>query len=96
MCRDGGTYPGCDGSARSRWSSKPARSAHADVGGHGLANFRVGLRGNRTWDVYAWIKNAFDRDYFEQLDVATGGNTGLVMGQAADPLTCGLTVRAEC
>jgi iron complex outermembrane receptor protein len=93
--RDGEAYFGYDGSARSRWSSNPSRSAYTDVGGYGLANFRVGFRSQGTWDVYAWVKNAFDKDYFEQLNAATGGNTGLVVGQTADPRTYGLTVRAE-
>jgi iron complex outermembrane receptor protein len=93
--RDGEAYFGYDGSARSKWSSNPSRSAYTDVGGYGLANFRFGFRSRGSWDVYAWVKNAFDKDYFEQLNAATGGNTGLVVGQPADPRTWGLTVRAE-
>ncbi|MEO6186737.1 MAG: TonB-dependent receptor [Steroidobacteraceae bacterium] len=93
--RRGEAYAAYDGSARSRWSSNPSRSAYTDVGGYALANFRVGFRSGGTWDVYAWVKNAFDKDYFEQLNAATGGNTGVVVGQTADPRTYGLTVRAE-
>jgi len=93
--RDGEAYFGYDGSARSRWSSNPSRSAYSDVGGYGLANFRVGFRVNADWDVYGWVKNAFDKDYYELLNAATGGNTGLVVGQPADPRTYGLTVRAQ-
>lgn len=93
--RGGEVYFGYDGSARSRWSSNPSRSMYTDVGGYGLANFRVGFRSKGTWDVYAWVKNAFDKDYFEQLNAATGGNTGLVVGQTADPRTYGVTLRAE-
>jgi iron complex outermembrane recepter protein len=93
--RDGEAYIGYDGSARSRWSSNPSRSLYSDVGGFGLANFRVGFRSNDTWDVYAWVHNAFDKQYFELLNAATGGNTGLVVGQPADPRTWGLTVRAQ-
>ncbi|HYP80465.1 MAG TPA: TonB-dependent receptor, partial [Steroidobacteraceae bacterium] len=93
--RDGEAYFGYDGSARSRWSSNPSRSAYSDVGGYGLANFRVGFRVNADWDVYGWVKNAFDKNYFELLNAATGGNTGLVVGQPADQRTFGLTVRAQ-
>jgi iron complex outermembrane receptor protein len=93
--RAGEAYVGYDGSARSRWSSNPSRSRYTDVGGYGLANFRIGFRSQGSWDVYAWVKNAFDKDYFESLNAATGGNTGLVVGQTADPRTWGLTVRAE-
>jgi iron complex outermembrane recepter protein len=93
--REGEAYFGYDGSVRSRWSSNPSRSVYSDVGGYGLANFRVGFRGGESWNVYAWIRNAFDKDYFELLNAATGGNTGLVVGQPADPRTYGLTVRAQ-
>ncbi|HXS30384.1 MAG TPA: hypothetical protein VN755_06080, partial [Steroidobacteraceae bacterium] len=88
-------YFGYDGSARSRWSSNPSRSAYSDVGGYGLASFRVGFRVNADWDVYGWVKNAFDKNYYELLNAATGGNTGLVVGQPADQRTFGLTVRAQ-
>ena len=93
--RDGEAYFGYDGSARSRWSSNPSRSAYSDVGGYGLASFRVGFRVNADWDVYGWVKNAFDKNYYELLNAATGGNTGLVVGQPADQRTFGLTVRAQ-
>jgi iron complex outermembrane recepter protein len=93
--RTGEAYFGYDGNARSRWSSNPSRSIYTDVGGYGLANFRIGFRKEDSLDVYAWVKNAFGKDYFEQLTASTGGNTGLIVGQPADPRTWGLTVRAE-
>ncbi len=92
--REGEGYFAYDGSARSRWSSNPSRSLYTDVGGYGLANFRFGFRSQGSWDVYAWVRNAFDKDYFEQL-ATTPGNTGLIAGQPADPRTWGLTLRAE-
>jgi iron complex outermembrane receptor protein len=92
--REGEGYFGYDGSARSRWSSNPSRSLYTDVGGYGLANFRFGFRSQGSWDVYAWVRNAFDKDYFEQL-ATTPGNTGLIAGQPADSRTWGLTLRAE-
>ncbi|MET0281748.1 MAG: TonB-dependent receptor [Steroidobacteraceae bacterium] len=93
--REGEAYLGYDGSARSRWSSNPSRSIYSDVGGYALANFRLGFRSQGSWDVYAWVRNAFDKDYFELLNAATGGNTGLVVGQPADPRTYGVTLRAQ-
>lgn len=92
--RDGEAYFGYDGSARSRWSSNASRSVYTDVGGYGLASFRFGLRNRGSWDVYAWVKNAFDKDYFEVL-ATTPGNTGLVSGQPADPRTWGVTIHAQ-
>ncbi|HWL63174.1 MAG TPA: TonB-dependent receptor [Steroidobacteraceae bacterium] len=93
--REGELYFGYDGSARSRFSSNPSRSIYTDIGGYGLANFRLGFRTRGNWDVYGWVKNAFDKDYFEALNASTGGNTGLIAGQPADPRTWGLTIRTE-
>jgi iron complex outermembrane receptor protein len=98
--RDGEFYFGYDGTARSRWSSNPSRSVEVngrralDVGGYGLTNFRLGIRSSGSWDVYAWVKNAFDKNYYELL-ATTPGSTGLVAGQVGDPRTWGVTVRAE-
>jgi iron complex outermembrane recepter protein len=93
--RDGEWYFGYDGNARSGWSSNPSRSIYSDVGGHGLTNFRLGFRSGRTWDVYAWVKNALGKDYFQELNAATGGNTGLVVGIPGEPRTWGVTLRAQ-
>jgi len=93
--REGEAYFGYDGSARSRFSSNPSRSIYTDIGGYGLANFRFGFRSRGNWDVYGWVKNAFDKDYFEALNASTGGNTGLIAGQPADSRTYGLTIRTE-
>ena len=87
-------YAGYDGFARSRWSSNASRSIYTDVGGYGLASFRFGFRTADSWDVYAWVKNAFDKQYFEQL-ATTPGNTGLIAGQPADARTWGVTLRAK-
>jgi iron complex outermembrane receptor protein len=93
--REGEAYIGYDGNARSQWSSNPSRSIYTDVGGYGLANFRIGFRSGDTWDVYGWVRNAFDKKYYQELNAATGGNTGLVVGIPGDPRTWGLTVRAR-
>ncbi len=91
---DGSGYVGFDGSYRSRYSSNASRSAYTDISSYALASFRIGFRMDQGWDVYAWIKNAFDKQYFEQLAV-TSGNTGMIAGTPADPRTYGITVRAK-
>lgn len=93
--RSGHAYFGYDGNARSHWSSNPSRSIYSDVEGYGVNNFRIGFRSGSNWDLYGWVKNAFDKDYFQELNAATGGNTGLVVGIPADPRTFGVTFRAE-
>ncbi|RYZ63048.1 MAG: TonB-dependent receptor, partial [Proteobacteria bacterium] len=92
--REGHAYAGFDGSYRTRYSSNPSRSAYTDISGYAVANFRVGFREEDRWDVYAWIRNAFDKDYFEFLTVPSG-NTGLISGQPADPRTFGATVQVH-
>jgi len=88
----GGAYFGFDGSYRSKFSSNPSRSIYTDIDGYSLANFRAGFRTDNGWDVYGWVHNAFDEEYFDFLSTQSG-STGLVIGQPGDPRTYGLTVR---
>lgn len=89
----GAIYAGVDGSYRSRFSSNASRSAYTDIDGYALVNFRLGFR-TGDFDVFGWVRNAFEAEYFEQLAV-TPGNTGLIAGQPGDPRTWGMTVRAR-
>lgn len=89
----GAIYAGVDGSYRSKFSSNASRSAYTDIDGYALVNFRLGFR-TEDFDVFGWVRNAFDEEYFEQLAV-TPGNTGLIAGQPGDPRTWGVTVRAR-
>ncbi|HEX7693747.1 MAG TPA: TonB-dependent receptor [Sphingomonas sp.] len=89
----GQAYLGYDGSYRSKFSSNPSRSLYTDIQGYSLSNFRLGFRKNK-WNVYAWVRNAFDQHYFELLSVQSG-STGLIVGQPGDPRTYGGTVRVS-
>jgi iron complex outermembrane receptor protein len=42
--------------------------------------------------VFGWVRNAFDVNYIENLQVAPG-NTGLIAGQVGDPQTWGGTIK---
>jgi iron complex outermembrane recepter protein len=88
---DGQIYLGYDGSYRSRFSSNPSRSRYTDIDGYSLSNFRLGFRAPDSWNVFGWVRNAFDQNYFELLATQTG-STGLVVGQPGDPRTYGITV----
>jgi iron complex outermembrane receptor protein len=94
--RDGQVYLGADGSYRSRWSSNPSPSAYTWVDGYALVNLRAGVRGalasGQTFDLFGWVRNAFDAHYFDQLQVQSG-NTGLIVGNSGDPRTYGVTVK---
>lgn len=46
----------------------------------------------RGLTVYVWVRNAFARDYFEQL-LPAGGNAGQYAAVLGDPRTLGVTLR---
>jgi len=88
--KPGEVYLGYDGSYRSGFSSNPSPSAFTNVEGYHLSNFRLGFRTDDGLNLFAWVRNAFDENYFEQLFVGPG-NTGLIAGLPGDPRTWGAT-----
>lgn len=88
--QEGQVYLGYDGSWRSRFSSNPSPSAYTWIQGYSLSNFRLGYRKGKV-NAFAWVRNAFDKRYFELLSVQSG-NTGLIVGQPGDPRTWGFTI----
>jgi iron complex outermembrane recepter protein len=89
--QSGQFYLGYDGSYRSEFSSNPSPSAFMNVAGYSLSNFRAGFRGDDGLNIFGWVRNAFDANYFEQL-FAGPGNTGLIAGLPGDPRTWGATI----
>ncbi len=92
--KDGEAYLGYDGSYRSDFSSNPSPSIYSWVDGYSVSNFRVGFRTDHGFNIYGWVRNAFDEAYFDFLTFGPS-NTGLVAGQPGDPRTWGGTVRYE-
>ena len=91
---EGQIYLGVDGSFRTNFSSNPSPSAYTWIDGYALTNLRLGFRTEGGLNVYGWVRNAFDVDYFEQLAVPSG-NTGLIVGSPGDPRTFGGTIKVE-
>ena len=91
LASDGELYVGFDGNYRSGFSSNPSPSIYTNVEGYALSNYRVGYRAD-SFDVYFWVRNLFDVNYFELLQVAPS-NVGLVAGQLGDPRTVGGTIK---
>ncbi len=89
--RDGQIYLGLDGNFRTGFSSNPTQSQYTNIDGYALTNYRVGFRTDRGLNIFGYVRNLFDVDYFEQLAVPSG-NTGLIVGQPGDQRTFGLTV----
>jgi iron complex outermembrane recepter protein len=88
---DGQVYLGVDGSYRTRFSSNPSPSAYTFVRGYALTNVRAGFKVERDINVFGWVRNVFDVNYYEVLALQSG-NTGLVVGQPGDPRTYGVTL----
>lgn len=91
LAMEGQAYLGADGNYRSGFSSNPSESTYTNVQGYALTNLRAGFRGE-GFDVFGWVRNAFDVNYFELLQVAPS-NVGLIAGQPGDPRTWGGTIR---
>ena len=89
--REGQLYVGIDGNYRSGFSSNPTPSIYTNIKGYALTNYRVGFRADSGLNIFGYVRNLFDVDYFEQLAVPSG-NTGLIVGQPGDPRTYGVTV----
>jgi iron complex outermembrane receptor protein len=89
--QDGEVYLGVDANTRSSFSSNPTPSIYTQVAGFTIANFRAGFRTDSGLNIFGWLRNAFDAEYFEQLAVPSG-NTGLIVGQPGDERTYGLTI----
>ncbi len=94
LAQDGEVYFGYDGSYRSNYSSNASPSAYTWIDGYSLSNFRAGFRTEDGLDIYAWVRNAFDKKYLDQLFVGPG-NTGLITGLPGDPRTWGGTIKAR-
>ncbi|MBK8198283.1 MAG: TonB-dependent receptor [Acidobacteria bacterium] len=92
--REGEYFTALDGFFRSDFSSSPTESAYLTVDGYSVLNGRIGFRSDKGWDVFVWAKNLLDEEYFELL-AAQPGNSGLYVGQPADPRTYGITLRAS-
>lgn len=90
--REAEAYVGIDGSWRSDFSSNASPSAYTGVKAFGLVGLRAGVRAGEGLEVFAWVRNALDAEYFEFLAVGPG-NTGLIAGQPGDPRTFGVTLR---
>ena len=73
------------GSYRSKFSSNPSRSIYTDVAGYSIANFRAGFRTDSGWDVYGWVRNAFDDVLMFPVSLVVRTSTPLMYRRSADP-----------
>jgi len=90
----GEIYAGFDGNYRSRFSSNPSPSIYTWIDDYALTSLRAGFRGDNGFSIYGWVRNAFDVEFFDQLNFGPG-NAGLIAGNPGDPRTWGGTIRYE-
>ncbi|GGB32921.1 TonB-dependent receptor [Sphingomonas metalli] len=90
----GEAYVGIDANSRTKFSSNASRSIYTDIQGYTLVNARLGFRTDAGVNVFGWVRNLFDVNYYEVL-ATTPGNTGLIAGNVGDPRTYGITVGAS-
>jgi iron complex outermembrane receptor protein len=62
------------------------------IRGYTVVNASFGVRSGARWELYAWARNLFDRDYMQNYTVQAG-NSGLIVGTPNDPRTVGFTAR---
>jgi iron complex outermembrane receptor protein len=91
LAKEGQVYFGVDGNYRSQFQSNASPSIYTKINGYALTNLRAGFRGE-NFDIFGWVRNAFDVHYLETLQVAPG-NVGLIAGAPGDPRTWGGTVK---
>ncbi len=88
----GSFFIALDGYHRSSFSSSPSPSAYLNIDGYTLVNSRTGFRTNDGLSAFVWVRNLFDKDYYEQL-LPAGGNAGHYAGVLGDQRTYGITLR---
>lgn len=82
-------------SYRSKAEGTLDNSDLAKIDGYALANFSTGVRvdyGDGVLDASLWVKNAFDKEYYQA--VGTGSN-GLYTASLGQPRTAGVTLRYD-
>ena len=79
---------------RSSYNADTTNSQYTWIGAYGVVNASVGYRFNTHWEARVWARNLLDEQYVTALTIQSG-NSGLILGQAGDPQTFGVTVRAK-
>ncbi|WP_242443498.1 TonB-dependent receptor [Sphingobium sp. LB126] len=88
---DGSLFLRADANAKTRILGDATGSAYTIIRGYTLVNASIGYR-TPHWEVAAFARNLFDKDYMQNLTVQAG-NSGLIVGTPSDPRTIGVTLR---
>ena len=77
---------------RDGYNSDTSGSQYTYIDGFSVTNASAGYRFARGLEVDLFARNLFDEEYITALTIQTG-NSGLILGQAGEPRTVGLTFR---
>ena len=69
-------------------------SAYTVIGGYTLLNASIGLRTRNGWESSAFVSNALQHNFLQNVTVQAG-NSGLIVGTPSDPRIVGISVRAR-
>jgi iron complex outermembrane recepter protein len=83
-----------DWNVRSGYYNDTSASRYTWIPGFGVVNASVGYRFGSGWEVDAFVRNLFDRNYITALTIQTG-NSGLILGQPGDPRIVGISIKAR-
>lgn len=87
-------YVGADGSYRSSYFASVNLDPFSRVPGFALFGAHAGLRrSDGKWDVSLWVRNLFDKDYYNTIGV--NGTFGVAMAALGEPRLYGLTLRGK-
>lgn len=89
---NGNLFFATDVYARSSFSSSASPSKYLNIDDYALINARAGFRTPLGLTAFVWVRNLFNKDYYEQL-LPAAGNAGHYAGVLGDPRTYGITLR---
>ena len=73
------------------WKDSEFYGRLAETAGDTSVKITEDLYRKGSFNVFGWVRNAFNQDYFELLSTQSG-STGLIVGQPGDPRTFGGTI----
>lgn len=88
----GEAYVGIDANYRSSFNGDATDSVYTRIGGYALVNARIGFAAAKGWEVFALVRNVFDKNYL-LLVTPQAGSTGFISGTPGDPRTFQVTAR---
>lgn len=88
----GQAYVGVDANTRSSFNGDATGSIYTSIDGYTLVNARVGFAAAEGWEVFALVRNVFNKDHL-LLVTPQAGSTGFISGLPGDPRTVQITAR---